>query len=171
MKKISLILTMMVVAIASSFGQADAIEKYFDKYMDDENFTVVYISPKMFEMVAKIAPEDMDQETRDVIKDLKGLRILTTEYNTKAFYKEAKSLINTKEYEILMTVRDDGTNVEFLVKDSGDIINELLLLVGGDEFVMMSFVGNIDLKKIAKLANSVDIDGMEHLKNLDDKKN
>lgn len=161
----------MVVAIASSFGQADAIEKYFDKYMDDENFTVVYISPKMFEMVAKIAPEDMDQETRDVIKDLKGLRILTTEYNTKAFYKEAKSLINTKEYEILMTVRDDGTNVEFLVKDSGDIINELLLLVGGDEFVMMSFVGNIDLKKIAKLANSVDIDGMEHLKNLDDKKN
>jgi len=159
----------MVVAVASSFGQSDAIEKYFDKYMDDENFTVVYVSPKMFEMVAKIAPEDLDSDTKDVIKDLKGLRILTTDYNTKAFYKEAKSLIDTKEYEILMTVRDEGTNVEFLVKDQGDIINELLLLVGGDEFVMMSFVGDIDLNKISKLANSIDIDGMEHLDNLNDK--
>lgn len=171
MKKLSLFLAMMVVAIASSFGQADAIEKYFDKYMDDENFTVVYISPKMFQMISKIAPDDMDQDTKDVIKDLKGLRILTTEYNTKAFYKEAKSLINTGEYEILMTVRDEGTNVEFLVKDTGDVINELLLLVGGDEFVMMSFVGNIDLDKISKLANSLDIDGAKHLDKLDDKKN
>lgn len=162
---------MMVVAIASSFGQADAIEKYFDKYMDDENFTVVYVSPKMFQMISKIAPDEMDDDTKAVIDDLKGLRILTTEYNTKAFYKEAKSLIDTKEYEVLMTVRDDGTNVEFLVKDTGDIINELLLLVGGDEFVLMSFVGNIDLDKIAKLANSIDIDGAEHLDKLGDQKN
>jgi hypothetical protein len=70
-----------------------------------------------------------------------------------------------------MTVRDEGTNVEFLVKDTGDIINELLLLVGGDEFVMMSFVGNIDLDKISKLANSLDIDGAQHLDKLEDKKN
>ncbi len=170
MKKLSLVLAVMVSIVSMSFGQ-DAIEKYFEKYMNDENFTVVYISPKMFQMVSKIAPEDMDADVKDVIKNLKGLRILTTEYNTKAFYTEAKSKINTKEYEVLMTVRDDGTNVEFLVKETGDIINELLLLVGGDEFVMMSFVGNIDLKKIAKLSKDMDIDGMEHLKKLDEKKN
>ena len=139
--------------------------------MDDEQFTVVYNSPKMFSMISKITPEDMDPEVKDVIKNLKGLRILTTETNTAAFYKEAKAKIDTKEYEVLMTIRDDGTNVEFLVKDSGDIINELLLLVGGDDFVLMSFVGDIDLNKIAKLANTLDIEGMEHLENLGDKKN
>ncbi len=160
----------MVGFVGLSFGQADAIEKYFDKYIDDENFTMVYVSPKMFEMIAKVTPDDMDSDVKDVIDNLEGLRILTTEYNTDAFYKEAKSMINTKEYEILMTVRDEGTNVEFLVKDTGDIINELLLLVGGDEFVLMSFVGDIDLDKIAKLANDIDIDGLEHLDNLDDKK-
>lgn len=171
MKKILFTVAVMIGFVGASFGQSDAIEKYFEKYMDDEQFTVVYISPKMFSMISKITPEDMDPEVRDVIKDLKGLRILTTETNTAAFYKEAKSKIDTKEYEVLMTVRDEGTNVEFLVKDSGDIINELLLLVGGDDFVMMSFVGNIDLNKIAKLANTLDIDGMEHLENLGDKKN
>lgn len=170
MKKFSLILVIVLGFAGLSFGQ-DAIAKYFEKYMDNEDFTMVYISPKMFQMVAKVTPEDMDPEVKDVINNLKGLRILTTEHNSGTFYKEAKSMINTKEYEILMTVRDEGQNVEFLVKDTGDVINELLLLVGGgdDEFVLMSFVGNIDLNKIAKLANNIDIDGMEHLKNLEDK--
>lgn len=172
MKKFSLILTLMLGFAGISFGQSDAIVKYFDKYMDNEEFTIVYISPKMFSMVSKVTPEDMDPEVKEIIKNLKGLRILTTSTNPLAFYKEAKAKINTSEYEVLMTVRDEGENVEFLVKDNGDIINELLLLVGGsDEFVLMSFVGNIDLNKIAKLAKNINIDGMEHLENLEDKKN
>ena len=69
-----------------------------------------------------------------------------------------------------MTVRDEGENVHFWVKDDcGNIINDLLLLVGGaDDLVLLSFVGNIDLKKISKLASSVDIDGLEHLEKLDE---
>ena len=63
-----------------------------------------------------------------------------------------------------MTVRDKESNVRFVTKESNGLISELLLLVGGkDEFVMMSFVGNIDLNKIAKLAKKLDIDGAEHL--------
>ncbi|MBK7637736.1 MAG: DUF4252 domain-containing protein [Saprospiraceae bacterium] len=51
-----------------------------------------------------------------------------------------------------------------MTKEANGTINELLLLVGGKtEFVMMSFVGNIDLNKIAKLAKKLDIDGAEHL--------
>lgn len=171
MKKLSLIFTLLVGFVSASFGQADAIEKYFQKYMDDQDFTMVYVSPKMFQMLSKVTSDEIESEVKDIIDDLKGLRILTTEKNPSMFYKEAKSMINTKEYEILMTVRDGEDNVEFLVKDEGDIINELLLLVGGDDFVLMSFVGNIDLDKIAKLSNSIDIDGIEHLDNLKDKKN
>lgn len=152
-------------------GQNDAIEKYFNQYLEDERFTVVYISPKMFNMVAKMDIEDMDPEVKDVISDLKGLRILTTEINALAFYKEALQKINTKEYEVLMKVRDGDENVHFLIKDDGgDTIHELLLLVGGSsDFVLLSFVGNIDLKKISKLANSMDIKGVEHLDKIENK--
>ena len=92
---------------------------------------------------------------------------MTTEINPNERYKEAMSLINPSEYETLMTVKDGNEHVRFWVKDSGDIINELLLVVGGDdEFVLLSFVGNIDLAKISKLANQIDVKGAEHLQKI-----
>jgi len=170
MKYLSILLIAMFGFVQVGFSQADAIEQYFEQYIEDERFTVVYVSPKMFEMVSKIAGEEFDENVKDIIKDLKGLRILTTEIEPNKFYNEALKKIDTKQYEVLMTVRDKGENVQFLTKDDGDIIHELLLLVGGDEeFVMLSFVGNIDLNKIAKLAKTLDIDGAEHLGKLKDK--
>ena len=167
-----LILFLFVLSIASVVtAQNDAIEKYFSKYIDDERFTVVYISPKMFSMVAKMDIEDMDPEVKDIISDLEGLRILTTEFNTNSLYNEAMKTIDMNVYELLMKVRDGEENVHFLVKEGeNDKIRELLLLVGGnDQFVLLSFVGNIDLSKISKLANSMDIDGFEHLEKIDEK--
>jgi hypothetical protein len=164
MKKLCFILFATLI-YSSAFSQLDAIERYFEKYQDDDRFTTVYVSPKLFSMVSKVAQSEVKDEVLEVIKDLRGLRILTTEENPNAFYKEAIKTINTKEYEILMTVKDKEQNIRFMVKEgANDIINELLLLVGGeDDFVLMSFVGNIDLNKIAKLAETLDIDGAEHL--------
>ena len=144
-------------------AQADANDKYFKQYVDDDRFTVVYISSKLFELIGKLDVDGIDLEDDeaeamiDIAKDLKGLRILVAEEDAMALYKEAKQKINTREYEILMTVRDkDGENVEFLVKEEGEsTINELLLMVGGEEeFVLISFNGIIDLDKVSKLAKS-----------------
>ncbi len=155
----------------SSFAQVDAIERFFKDYQEDKNFTVVYVSPKMFQMVSKATDGGTDQELASIVKDLKGLRILTTEVNVDKVYKEANRRINIKEYEELMTVRDKDSNVRFVTKEANGLISELLLLVGGkDEFVMMSFVGNIDLNKISKLAKKLDIDGAEHLDKVNKKK-
>ena len=154
----------------SSFAQ-DAIMKYFSKYVDDERFSVVYISPKMFGMVAKIEIEDMEPEVQEVIRSMKGLRILHTEQNALQLYTEALKAINTNEYELLLTARDNGENIRFMVKDNGDIVEELLMIVGGDKnFAMLSFLGNIDLKKIGKLAKALDIDNLQYLDKLEQKK-
>ena len=176
MKNIFIVLLVAVASLAMPNqvqAQNDAISKYFDKYMDDENFTVVYISSKMFEMFAKIDP-DVDEEVKEVIRDLKGLRILVRDEGGLKYYKEAIKKINFDEYEELMTVRDDGTNVKFVIREEGDIIKELLLIVGGDdEFVLMSFMGKIDLAKISRLAKDmeIDIDGLEHLEKIDEEDN
>ena len=176
MKNIFIVLLVAVASLAMPNqvqAQNDAISKYFDKYMDDESFTVVYISSRMFEMFAKIDP-DVDEEVKEVIRDLKGLRILVREDGGLKYYKEAIKKIDFNEYEELMTVRDDGTNVKFVVREEGDIIKELLLIVGGaDEFVLMSFMGIIDLAKISKLAKDmeIDIDGLEHLEKIDEEDN
>ncbi|MEM1327434.1 MAG: DUF4252 domain-containing protein [Bacteroidota bacterium] len=165
--KNSLILFALVAFSSSLFGQADAISRYFDKYLEDDRFTVVYISPKMFQLFDRLdvdmeLEEDEEAAIKDMVSDLRGLRILTSDVDVDALYQEATNKINTKEYEILMTVRNKReSDIQLLIKDedNGDTISELLMLVGGREnFVLMSFVGNISLDKVAKLSDSLNED-------------
>ncbi|MFK8104950.1 MAG: DUF4252 domain-containing protein [Saprospiraceae bacterium] len=172
MKYVSIFMIAFFCFAGQASAQVDAISQYFDQYVDDDRFTVVYISSRMFKLFAQAGDDNDDEEEREVrqaIKDLKGLRILTTEETPRKFYKEAKAKINTKGYEVLMTVKSKGDDdVEFLIKENGDDIEELLLLVGGDEsFVMMSFVGKINLEQLSKISDSMDIEGLEHLEELE----
>ncbi|MEO1628697.1 MAG: DUF4252 domain-containing protein, partial [Bacteroidota bacterium] len=133
----------------------DAISKYFEQYVEDEKFTVVYVSPKMFELLGKLDLDHLEdkeaQVAMDMAKELKSIRVLTTEHNPGQYYKEALQKINTREYESLVQVRDEGENVNLMIKEgNGDTISELLVLVGGeDEFVLVSLMGVIDLKNIS----------------------
>ena len=163
MNKITFIFALFFLGMSiQASAQADAISKYFSKYMDDENFTVVYVSGKLFSMFDSATEGLKDKEVqaiKSVVSEMRGLRILTTDKNPGAFYKEALSIINKNEYEVLMEVREGkDQKVQFLVKESGDVINELLLLVGegptadsAGEFVLMSFIGKINLKELSKL--------------------
>ncbi len=161
-------LAILLLLSISINAQNDAIDRFFEQYQDDEEFTMVYVSPKMFEMFAKVAGEELDAELQNLVKDLKGLKVLKTETNALQVYEDAINKIPTKEYELLMTARDDGQNIKVLTKTKGDdIIEELLLLVGGsDEFVLVSFVGNINLDDLAKVASQLDIEGVKHLEKL-----
>lgn len=155
--------------ILAAFGngliaQDNAIDKYFKQYVDDDRFTVIYISSKMFQLFEKLDINELemeDEESRifmEVAKDMRGLRILTSEENVQGFYQEAKNKINTTEYEPLITVRSKTEdNVEFLIKEEGDKITELLLLAGGhDSFVLLSFIGSFDLEKVTKMAKEIE---------------
>jgi len=150
----------------------DAIETYFDQHIENEDFTVVYVSSKIFSMVSKL-DLDLDDPQAEVFlemaSDLKGIRVLTTEINAMTYYKDAAKSINTTSYEMLMTVRDQEQNVKIWIKEDldGDI-GELLLLVGSpDEFVLVSILGKIDLDKISQLSKQLDIDGVEHLEKIE----
>lgn len=157
------LLTFLVAAQA----QNDGITRFFNQYYEDERFTVVYVSPKMFNMVAKIETDDPEwNKFREVVGGLTGLRVLTADSiaNGLQLYKEALSKVPQAEYSELLTVRDGKEHVRIWVKDSGNIIQELMLLVGSpDEFVMLSLTGRIDLDQISTLSKSLDIQGAEHL--------
>ena len=151
-------------------AQADAVSTYFSKYVDDPDFTVVYVSGKMFNLmeslISKLDNEDLNAEQvkalSDVVSGMQGLRILTTDKNGITLYDEAKKRMATaKPYELLMTVREKNkSKVDFYTHESNGKVNELLLLVGqaNSNFVLLSFVGNIDMSKINELAKAFDAD-------------
>lgn len=166
MKKL-ILASAMLLATLTGYAQNDAISRFFNEYSEDERFTVVYISPKMFQLVAKIDTDDPDwQQVREIVKDLGGLRVLTADSISGGLdlYKSALNRVPVKEYEELLTVRDQNEHVRIWIKDTGNIIEELLLLVGApDEFTMLSITGKIDLDKISALSKTLDIEGVEHL--------
>jgi Domain of unknown function (DUF4252) len=173
MKKLMMGVVMMTLAVSAQ-AQGDAINKFFAKYQDDESFTQVTVSSKMFSLFTNMDVKNKDdQDVLNAISKLKGLRVLAKENarNSRELYKEALSLIPAKEYEELMSVRDKDKDMKFYVKESKPgVISELVMVAGGnEEFMMLSIFGEIDLKEISKIGSKMDIDGLQHLKKMDKK--
>ncbi len=170
--KIKTLLILLCFGIGfSSFAQNNAIDKFFSKYYDMDDFTTVSISSKMFGLVTMIEGETAeDQEILDCISQLTSLKILSTD-RSEMFEELSRvaATIPTKEYEELMSIHEKDEDVLFLIKDNGKAITELLIMVYGDgqEFTLISLTGIIDLDKISKLSKGMNVGGLEHLEKID----
>lgn len=132
-----------------------AQNKLFDKYVDMDNVTSVYISKAMFQMMPTMEAGGLN------LMNLKGkiesLQILSTQNSTvkEQMKKEFSDLINDK-YEELMRVKDQGTKATFYIKKKGDQISELIMLADtGSEFSVIQLLGNFSLKDIQSIATEV----------------
>ncbi|HZY78935.1 MAG TPA: DUF4252 domain-containing protein [Cyclobacteriaceae bacterium] len=175
MKKLMVGAVMMMISLGA-FAQGDAITKFFTKYQDDETFSQVTVSSKMFSLLTDMEVDNPeDQEVINAISKLKGLRILAKDNarDGRTLYKEAMSLLPSKDYEELMSVRDEDKDMKFFIR-SGTVpgkIAELVMVMGGsDDFMVLSLFGEIDLKQIGKIGSKMDIDGLDKLHKLDERK-
>lgn len=170
---ICLFILLLSMSLSAQSGVSKSINPLMDKYGGSDDFTTVSISPKMFELIARTGIAEEDEEIGDIINGITSLSILVYDNEEKAarsrdLYNEAfSSLVKGNAFEELMTVKDEGDDVKFLIRENGNLIEQLLLLVGSeDQFVMIDITGNIKLDQISKLSKSMDIDGFEHLDKL-----
>lgn len=173
MKKI-FVIAILMVTLSAAKGQ-DVISKFFSKYQDDESFTNVNISSKMFGLFTQMDAENPeDKEVLEAISKLKGLKIIAKQNarNSRELYKEAFLLI-PKDFEELMSVRDKDKDMKFMIRENGGKISEMVMVVGGnEEFMVMSIFGEIDLKQISRIGTKMNVKGLEHLQKMDkDQKN
>ncbi len=168
MKKIAAILILMVTVTA--VNAQDVISKFFTKYQNDETFTNVNISSKMFGLFTEMDAETPeDKAVLEAISKLKGLKILAKQNarNSRDLYKEALALI-PKNFEELMSVRDKDKDMKFMIQENGGKISEMLMIVGGnEEFMILSIFGEIDLKQISRIGSKMNIKGLENLDHMD----
>jgi hypothetical protein len=173
MKKVLLKLVMFLLPVAM-MAQNSAVDRLFEKYSGKEGYTSVVISSKMFSMFSEMGTSDEDFD--NLVRGLTGIKILATDdgYEGKGrvnFYKEIIDELPLDKYEELMVVREKDQDVKFLIREEGDVIVELLLIVGGSEDnALISIQGIIDLKTISKLSQSMDIEGLDKLEDIDRKK-
>ena len=164
------IISILFIALTTLvLAQNSPVDKLFEKYSGKEGYTSVYISEYMFTLFSSMQTED--KEFDEAISGLSSIKILATE-NPKIgvnFYDEIMRELPKKDYKELMVVKEKDEHLTFLVKDVQGKIVELLLVGGGNDNVLISIQGkNIDLKHIAKISQSMQIDGLDALEKMEE---
>lgn len=164
---------MMMLMAVGAFAQGEAVSKFISKYQDDETFSQVTVSSKMFGLFTNMELEDKeDQEVLDAISKLKGLKVLAKDdaRNARELYAEANKMLPKTEYEELMYVRDKDKDMRFFIREKGGKIDELVMVAGGsDDFMLLTLFGEIDLKQISKIGSKMEVDGLKNLDHLKDR--
>jgi len=170
MKKGIVIIGMMFLSVAM-MAQGTVISAYFDQLEDNEDYTKVSVSQKMFSMFTELeAGSDAEKEFLEAVSKLKGLKVIMADSVADAakMYKKAITDVDKAGYEELMSVKDAEENLKFSIIEKNGIIEELIMVAGGNKrFVMLSLYGEIDLNNISKIAQEMRIEGMERLGKMD----
>ena len=170
MKNIGIIIAALLLSVSV---QAQSINKFLDKLDAGDDYGVITINKEMFKMLAGM---DIDLgEDEEVIKDLvdgiNKVRIFMNEENgSSSDYQELKSIASETSMDNLISVKDKGERVDLYTNPTRDdgIVDGLLLIVHEENSnVFIHIDGKINLNHLAKLTEKMDIDGLEHLRKIE----
>ncbi len=168
MKKLALIIILSALSL-SVFCQKSPVDELFERYDGKDGFTSVYISSKMFSLLARIDTEDA--EFQNLVTRIKSIRILSIDSAKNVsglnFSSELLPKLNRTGFEELMTVREESGEVRFMIREVGGRIAELVMVTGGRGSSVVSIRGDLDLKTIASLSGSMGIEELEGLEKVE----
>ncbi|MCL3782492.1 DUF4252 domain-containing protein [Prolixibacteraceae bacterium JC049] len=175
MKRIFLLIA--IILPLGLMAQNSAIDKLFDKYSGQDGFTTVNISGKLLALASQF--ENDDPTAKEMLQNITGIRVLAVEDESlnkelnfvKELKKDGMFRNISKEYELLLDIKEKDQIVKMFVKEAkNQMISELLLVVGGDDNAIVVINGLISFNNISKLGSTVNIGGMKHLKQIKEKK-
>ena len=147
MKKV--VLFILVVAFPTFImAQNSAVDKLFAKYKGKQGVTTVSVSPELFQMINAMGIEELEEQDFPMDK-IASVKILTIEdeegYEDVNFYNEIKKDLDVSDFAEVMTVDDGGEVVRMWMKVDKKTVSEFLLIVGGDDNVLIYITGNFNI--------------------------
>jgi hypothetical protein len=172
MKKIFLSL-LLILPGYFILAQPKAISEFHQKYKDDGKYISVRIEGGLLKILSDV--ETNDEDVGNFLRAISGIESINLHKIDRknsdfdeAYLRSLKRAIRREKFEELMVVRDGDTNVDFLVKEKKGKISDLLMMVDEkEEFLLLSFSGEIDLASLSELSDELDIEGAKHLKKID----
>ncbi|MDX1739798.1 MAG: DUF4252 domain-containing protein [Rhodothermales bacterium] len=142
----------------------DAMEQWFD----EEPFLFVSVKGVLLNLVAEASSIE-DPDLADLLRKLKAVEVRGYKNNgaeIKAMRGRASAFtrdLERKGWEAAVRVRDDGEQVDLLMRSNGQAIAGLMIVVADDddEMVFVNIVGDIEPSQIARLGRKFDIDELE----------
>ncbi|OFX20030.1 MAG: hypothetical protein A2041_08100 [Bacteroidetes bacterium GWA2_31_9b] len=168
MKKIVLISLLAIFPVL--LNAQDFVDNIIQKYQGKEGFTTVLINKSLFDIAIAIDDDQDLKKMKDMIENIRIIAMEDDSIQNVNFYKEVISQLKVNTYVELMKIKESKQDVIFYAKYNNNIIEELLLIAGGnDENAIISIKGKINLKDLASLSKSVHIDGFEYMDKLNEK--
>ncbi len=160
MKRITVLLAVALLPLGL-IAQSSALDKLFSKYKGQEGVTTVMISPELFRMIDGLEIDEVEDAGFPLDK-VSSVKILTIEdeeaFPGVNFYKEVKDELDVDDFAEVMTVEDGGETVRIWMKVEKRQMSEFLLIVGGDDNVLIHITGNFNMDDMEELAGSFDED-------------
>ena len=151
-KMITIVVTLLLLSAAT---QAQTLQKFYDKYGDDERFQYVSVNKGMMNMASVFGR--MAKDEKNMVGKMQGLKILTLDENAdspfaKAIVKELYQIIEGSNFETAVEVRDKGERVNIFYRVVGaDNADMLVVTKDKSEFSCIWIKAKMTKDEISKV--------------------
>lgn len=172
MKKIVFFMVIMFFSLSIVVGQKP-FRELSDIYKQQKQYFVTELNKKTISLYIK--EKNPGSEARDVLEKIDGLKVLSFTMsgvdNIPIFLDDVYSKYRLIDYQPFRVDKSTYENRLIFVKESGDYYSELLLVnTSMADVSVIEINGKIDLEKISLLKNVININGLDVLSGVNDKK-
>jgi hypothetical protein len=164
MKKLFLITGALLLPLLI-MGQNAAVDQLFNKYQGKEGFTTVYVNKDIFKMISE--SDKVEHNMNETLEKISGIKILAQEDSEITgdlnFYDELKKNMDFNKYKELVVVKEKDQDVWIIAREQNERIAELLVIVGGEENVLVWIEGNFTFEDLSELSELEGLEQLEHL--------
>ncbi len=159
MKK--LILSLLILSTGLSlFAQPVGFEKLYYQYKGQEGVVALRIPGFVLRLAGTIA--DLDHEEKALLRSLRSVKVLTIEesylYPEVNFTEEINLPNLNNSYKLLLEIHDGDEDVLIAAREKNGKLRDLVVVVGGDENVLVHVRGRMDSDLLENLAHVAGVD-------------
>ena len=151
-----LLFTIIITAcVAALYGQKSSLDDFFNNYSDKEGYTLVSINGNIFGLLKNY---DKEIKAQDLDRKITSIRIVTREKDHAIaagnFLSELRGVLKRGRYDDLITVKDQGSDLRFMVRSEGEIIREILVIATGKQEAVIQIQGKLTRDDVNRLSKN-----------------
>jgi len=159
MKK--LILSLLILSTGLSlFAQPVGFEKLYYQYKGEEGVVAIRIPGFVMRLAGSLA--DLDHGEKALLRSLRSVQVLTIEepclYPEVNFTEDINLASLNNNYKLLLEVHDGDEDVLIAAREKNGKLRDLIVVVGGDENVLVHVRGRMDSDLLENLAEVAGVD-------------
>lgn len=147
--KIFLLTGIALLGSIACFAQSKVMKNLVEEYPDATTFVIYHSHFTMLN-------QNDDPDIAALAATIDKIKVLTFDTFSTSAKKELISDLNENDFESLMTIKHDGSNImAYILEDDGDIEGYFLLVESEGNIMAIDVVGSPDPKQISKIIDTV----------------